>query len=147
MKDKKTKPLNDEALTLKIMNHLKLAGLRATRQRIELGRLLFSGEDRHMTAENLYVEAKSAGMSISLATIYNTLHQFTQAGMLRQVVVDPSRSYFDTNITDHHHFFFADEGELIDIPHDKIQLSSLPRLPKGLELEGVDVVVRVTREK
>lgn len=147
MKDKKIKSLNNEVSTSKIVDHLKRAGLRATRQRLELGRLLFSGEDRHMTAETLYVEAKSVGMSISLATIYNTLHQFTQAGMLRQVVVDPSRSYFDTNITDHHHFFFADEGELIDIPQDKIELSKLPRLPKGTELEGVDVVVRVTRGK
>ena len=95
---------------------LKEAGLRPTRQRVELARLLFTGMDRHVTAESLAEESARAGVRVSLATVYNTLHQFRSAGLLRQVVVDASRSYFDTNVGDHQHFFVENEGTLIDIP-------------------------------
>src|SRR5690242_18119072 len=102
---------------------LKAAGLRPTRQRIELARLLFTGHDRHVTAETLAEEGTRAGVKVSLATVYNTLHQFQAAGLLRQVVVDASRSYFDTNTGDHQHFFVEKEGLLIDIPGEQIAVS------------------------
>ena len=124
---------------------LKAAGLRPTRQRIELARLLFAGHDRHVTAESLAEEGARAGVKVSLATVYNTLHQFQAAGLLRQVVVDAARSYFDTNIGEHQHFFVEDEGLLIDIPGDQVRVSGVPQAPDGLCLERVDVVVRVRR--
>jgi Fur family iron response transcriptional regulator len=124
---------------------LREAGLRPTRQRIELASLIFADGDRHLTAEMLQEEAAKAGAKVSLATIYNTLNQFMQAGLLRQVVVDAARSYFDTNTGDHQHFFVEDEGRLIDIPGDAITVSGVPVTPKGTELSRVDVVVRVRR--
>ena len=124
---------------------LKAAGMRPTRQRIELAGLLFNGHDRHVTAEGLAEEGEKAGIKVSLATVYNTLHQFQAAGLLRQVVVDASRSYFDTNIGDHQHFFLEDEGLLIDIPGEHIQVSGVPAAPAGLTVDRVDVVVRVVR--
>src|SRR6201746_243776 len=107
------------------------AGLRPTRQRVELAGLLFSDCDRHVTAESLHDEVTQAGMKVSLATVYNTLHQFTQAGLLRQVIVDAARSYFDTNTGDHQHFFLEDEGMLIDIA-EHIAVSGVPTPPAGL---------------
>jgi len=124
---------------------LKEAGLRPTRQRLELARLLFTGMDRHVTAESLAEEGARAGVKVSLATVYNTLHQFQAAGLLRQVVVDASRSYFDTNVGDHQHFFVESEGVLIDIPGEEISVSGVPAAPPGLSIDRVDVVVRVKR--
>jgi Fur family transcriptional regulator, iron response regulator len=124
---------------------LKAAGLRPTRQRIELARLLFTGDDRHVTAESLAEEGQRAGIKVSLATVYNALHQFQAAGLLRQVVVDAARSYFDTNTGDHQHFFVESEGLLIDIPGEHIQVSGVPSAPPGLSVDRVDVVVRVKR--
>jgi Fur family iron response transcriptional regulator len=124
---------------------LREAGLRPTRQRVELASLLFARGHRHVTAESLHGEAARSGTPISLATVYNTLHQFTQAGLLRQVVVDAQRSYFDTNIGEHQHFFIEDDGVLIDIPGDMIAVSGVPVPPKGTELSRVDVVVRVRK--
>ena len=119
--------------------------MRPTRQRLELAGLLFRDGDRHLTAEGLHAEAQDAGVRVSLATVYNTLHQFTGAGLLRQVVVDASRSYFDTNIGDHQHFYCEDEGRLIDIAGDTIAVAGVPTPPKGTEIERVDVVIRVRR--
>jgi Fur family iron response transcriptional regulator len=124
---------------------LRSAGLRPTRQRIELVGLLFAGGDRHMTAESLHAEAEKAGVRVSLATVYNTLHQFTQTGLLRQVVVDAARSYFDTNTGEHQHFFVEDEGTLIDIPGEQIAVAGVPTPPKGMAVDRIDVVVRVKR--
>jgi Fur family iron response transcriptional regulator len=124
---------------------LRAASLRPTRQRVELVGLLFGDGDRHMTAESLHGEALAAGVQVSLATVYNTLHQFTQSGLLRQVVVDASRTYFDTNTGDHQHFFVEDEGRLIDIPGDQIAVAGVPTPPKGLTVDRIDVVVRVKR--
>ncbi len=124
---------------------LRAAGLRPTRQRQELVGLLFAGGHRHMTAESLHADATGAGIQVSLATVYNTLHQFTEAGLLRQVVVDASRSYFDTNTGDHQHFFVEDEGTLIDIPGETISVAGVPTPPKGLDVERIDVVVRVRK--
>jgi len=124
---------------------LRTAGLRPTRQRIELVGLLFADGHRHMTAESLHADALTAGVQVSLATVYNTLHQFTEAGLLRQVVVDAARSYFDTNTGDHQHFFVEDEGTLIDIPGEHISVAGVPMPPKGLMVDRIDVVVRVKR--
>ncbi len=123
------------------------AGLRPTRQRLALGELLFGGcGDRHVTAERLYDEALAADLSVSLATVYNTLHQFTQAGLLREIAVDGARVYFDTNTADHHHFLLEDDGELYDIAGANVAISNLPQPPEGLRVERVDVVVRLRRD-
>jgi len=129
----------------KAIQRLREVGLRPTRQRVELASVLFKGEDRHVTAESLYDEASGLGLRISLATVYNTLHQFTHAGLLRQVIVDAARGYFDTNTGDHQHFFLEDEGALIDIPGDQITVAGVPAPPAGLAVDRVDVVVRVKR--
>jgi len=122
---------------------LRDKGLRPTRQRLALGRLLFEGGDRHVTAEALHGEASRAGVRVSLATVYNTLHQFTDAGLLRQVVVDGGCTYFDTNLTDHHHFYHVDDARLQDIPGEGIEVIGLPETPEGAELERIEVIVRV----
>ena len=129
----------------KVTARLRDAGLRPTRQRVELASLLFARGHRHLTAESLHEEALRTGASISLATVYNALHQFTHTGLVRQVVVDAQRTYFDTNIDEHQHFFVEDDGFLIDIPGDAIAVSGVPTPPKGTELSRVDVVVRVRR--
>ena len=124
---------------------LREAGLRPTRQRVELAGVLFQSGDRHVTAESLHDEVANAGVKVSLATVYNTLHQFTQAGLLRQVIVDAARSYFDTNTGDHQHFFLEKEGMLIDIPGEAISVAGVPSPPPGMAVDRVDVVVRVKR--
>ncbi len=125
------------------IQRLRSVGLRPTRQRLALDRLLFEGGDRHVTAEGLHGEAIAADIRVSLATVYNTLHQFTEAGLLREVVVDSQRTYFDTNISEHHHFFDECSGDLKDIAGDHIVLSGLPAAPDGAEVTRVDVVVRI----
>jgi Fur family transcriptional regulator, iron response regulator len=130
---------------VKVVARLRAAGLRPTRQRVALASHLFRHADRHVSAEALHTEVIGAGIRVSLATVYNTLHQFTEAGMLRQVVVEPSRSYFDTNIGDHQHFYNEKAGVLIDIPSESIVVSGVPAPPKGTEIERVDVVVRIRR--
>jgi Fur family iron response transcriptional regulator len=134
-----------KALAVVATGRLRQSGLRPTRQRVELASLLFQGCDRHVTAESLHDEVSGAGVKVSLATVYNTLHQFTQAGLLRQVIVDASRSYFDTNTGDHQHFFLESEGLLIDIPGETIAVAGVPTPPPGLAVDRVDVVVRVRR--
>ena len=124
---------------------LRAAGLRSTRPRLALAHLLFGVENRHVTAETLHEEARNAGLSVSQATIYNTLNQFLSAGLLSEVIVDHARSYFDTNVTEHHHFFIEDEARLIDIPLEKVVISSLPDTPCGYDPIGVDVVIRLDR--
>ena len=131
-------------MAAKATARLRAAGLRPTRQRVELAGLLFREHDRHVTAENLHDEVTGAGVKVSLATVYNTLHQFTQAGLLRQVIVDAARSYFDTNTGDHQHFFLEGEGMLIDIA-EHIAVSGVPVPPAGMTVDRVDVVVRVKR--
>jgi Fur family iron response transcriptional regulator len=122
---------------------LRHAGLRPTRQRLALANLLFAQGDRHVTAEQLHGEALKACVTVSLATIYNTLHQFTEAGLLREVVVEAGRSYFDTNTHDHHHFFMVDSGDLVDFSGADVAVASLPPAPHGTEIDRVDVIVRL----
>ncbi len=130
---------------LEAAEKLRAAGLRPTRQRTELVGLLFAAGHCHMTAESLHADALAAGVRVSLATVYNTLNQFTQAGLLRQVVVDAARSYFDTNTGDHQHFFVEEDGVLIDIPGEHISVAGVPIPPKGMAVDRIDVVVRVRR--
>src|SRR3989440_1454016 len=125
------------------LERLRAAGLRPTRQRLALARLLLENGERHITAEQLHAEAARAAIQVSLATVYNTLHQFTDAGLLREVVVEPGRSYFDTNISDHHHFFCEVTGKLQDIPGEDLRVTSLPMPPAGTEISRVDVIIRV----
>ena len=125
---------------------LRAVGLRPTRQRLALARLLLESGDRHITAEQLHGEAVGADIQVSLATVYNTLHQFTEAGLLREVVVEPGRSYFDTNTTDHHHFFCDADGRLQDIPGEDVMVSGFPLPPLGTEICRVDVIIRVRPE-
>jgi Fur family transcriptional regulator, iron response regulator len=128
------------------LERLRGVGLRPTRQRLALARLLFAAGDRHVTAEQLHSEALAAAIPVSLATVYNTLHQFTDAGLLREVVAEPGRSYFDTNIDDHHHFFWEESGVLQDIPGESVVVSGLPLPPQGTAIERVEVIVRVRPE-
>ena len=121
---------------------LRAAKLRPTRQRLALAKLLFDKGDRHVTAEQLHEEAVAASIQVSLATIYNTLHQFVATHLLREVVVNPGRSYFDTNIADHHHFFFEETGKLMDIASHEIEVTNLPTPPHGA-IRRVDVIIRV----
>jgi Fur family iron response transcriptional regulator len=129
-----------------IRARLRQAGLRPTRQRMSLAELLFGRGNRHLSAENLHEEAMVHRVPVSLATVYNTLHQFTEAGLLREVAVDGSKTYFDTNTSDHHHFFVEDDNEVIDIPVG-VDVSRLPEPPPGYEISRVDVVVRLKRVK
>ena len=122
---------------------LRAAGLRPTRQRVALAGLLFANGHRHITAESLHAEVGKAGIDISLATVYNTLHQFTEAGMLRHVSVDASRFYFDTNVDPHQHFYDQGSGTLIDIPDNAISIASVPTPPKDTVIDGVNVVIRI----
>ena len=135
--------MSQRRFTSEVAEWVKGVGLRPTRQRVALARLLFDHGHRHVTAEQLHSEAKAAEIPVSLATIYNTLNQFTRAGLLREVVVEPGRSYFDTNTNDHHHFYFEDSGSLRDIPGDQVELGNLPAAPEGTSVDRVDVIIRV----
>ena len=126
-----------------IIERLKAAKLRPTRQRLALARLLFERGDRHVTAEQLHADVMAAGIKVSLATVYNNLHQFTGAGLLREVVVDSGRSYFDTNTASHFHFFHEATGRLEDIPIDDLVLGALPQLPENTSVKRVDVIIRI----
>ncbi|WP_375175933.1 iron response transcriptional regulator IrrA [Pseudooceanicola sp.] len=121
-------------------------GLRPTRQRVALAELLVGdGKHRHVTAESLYAAAQTGGQSVSLATVYNTLKAFCEAGLIQEITVDGSKSYFDTNMHDHPHFFWEDTGQLTDAPADQLEITRLPDLPEGAELAKVDVVIRLRR--
>ena len=126
-------------------SRLRAAGLRPTRQRMALADLLFGQGNRHISAEGLHDEAIAANVPVSLATVYNTLHQFTAAGLLREVPLDGSKTYFDTNVSDHHHFFLEDDNVMFDVPGDALSLDRLPEPPPGTEISRVDVVIRLRR--
>lgn len=126
---------------------LATAGLRPTRQRLTLAALLVGdGQHRHVTAESLFEAAKDGADSVSLATVYNTLRAFCDAGLLQEVTVDGSRSYFDTNTRDHPHFFWEDEARLTDAPSDQLVIAQLPDAPEGAEIASVDVVIRLRKK-
>jgi Fur family iron response transcriptional regulator len=126
-----------------LRKRLRAANLRPTRQRVTLGWLLFAKGDRHVTADMLFDEARTAKAAVSMATIYNTLHQFTRAGLLREIVVEGSRAYFDTNPLPHAHFLLEETGALVDIPAGDLRLLQPPKAPEGYEIDRVEMIVRV----
>ena len=128
---------------LPIEERLRHSGLRPTRQRVALADLLFAKGDRHLTVEELHEEALAARVPVSLATVYNTLHQFTEAGLIRVLTVESTRTYFDTNVSDHHHFFVEGQNEVLDIPLNNISIENLPEPPDGMEIAHVDVLIRL----
>ena len=128
-----------------VRQKLRRVGLRPTRQRVSLGWLLFAKGDRHISAEMLYEEAMKARVPVSLATVYNTLHQFTQAGLLRKLAIDGAKTLFDTDNSDHHHFVVDGEDKVIDIPASAVDVAELPPPPDGYEISRVDVVVRLRK--
>ena len=125
---------------------MRKAALRPTRQRLALANLLFARGDRHFTAEELHGDAERALIPVSLATVYNTLHQFTSAGLLRILAVEGSKSYFDTNVSDHHHYLIEGENTVMDIEDGTVTVSNLPEPPEGMEIAHVDVIVRLRRK-
>ena len=127
----------------RVLELLRKSELRPTRQRLALARLLFERGDRHVTAEGLHEEAVAAKIEVLLATVYNTLHQFVSAGLLREIVIDPNRSYFDTNTCEHHHFFYERSGRVEDIPAHHSPVVELPPAPEGTQVSRVDVIVRL----
>ena len=135
--------MNRERPYSRALRLLRDSQLRPTRQRLALAKLLFERGDHHVTAEELHDQAAAADVSVSLATVYNTLHQFTAAGLLREILLDGTRSYFDTNTTDHHHFYFEQSGRLEDIPAEDVTVSKLPPSPDGTPIKRVDVIVRL----
>ncbi|MBB5753232.1 Fur family iron response transcriptional regulator [Prosthecomicrobium pneumaticum] len=126
---------------------LRQAGLRPTRQRVALADLLFAQGPRHISAEGLHEEAMANRVPVSLATVYNTLHQFTEVGLLREVAVDGTKTYFDTNTDDHHHFFVEDDNEVLDVPLSSLRVEEIPVPPEGMEITRIDVIVRLRRIK
>lgn len=126
-----------------IDQRVRAAGLRPTRQRVALATLLFAKGDRHLSAEELHEEALAAGVPVSLATVYNALHQFTESGLLRILAVEGAKTYFDTNTSDHHHFFVEGENTVFDIMSGPVTVTNLPEPPEGMEIVNVDVVVRL----
>ena len=137
------------AMTEKIaVDWLKQAGLRPTRQRMILAEYLVGdGQHRHVTAESLFRSVKIAGGSVSLATVYNTLRTFCGAGLMQEITVDGTKSYFDTNVHDHPHFYWENDGSLSDAPSDELEISHIPEAPIGAEIISVDVIIRVRRMK
>ncbi|CAM1634836.1 iron response transcriptional regulator IrrA [Bartonella apihabitans] len=134
---------------VELEKRLREKGLRPTRQRMALADLLFSKGNRHIAAEELHEEAVKASIPVSLATVYNTLHQFTEAGLLRIIAVEGSKTWFDTNTSDHHHFFLEGENEIVDIPsgpEGKPIVGNLPEPPEGMEISHVDLIVRLRQK-
>jgi Fur family iron response transcriptional regulator len=127
------------------MDKLRAAGLRPTRQRVALAEILFGAGDRHISAELLHAHVRDAGHSVSLATIYNTLHQFKRAGLIRELAIDGTKSVFDTNTSNHSHFYNEETGEVFDIDGAALDVLGIPQPPEGLEVRHVDVIVRVAR--
>ena len=128
-----------------IAGKLRGAGLRPTRQRLALAEILFGSGDRHVSAEALHGETVAARVPVSLATVYNALNQFTRVGLLREVAIEGDRSYFDTNTSNHFHYFIENEGRLIDIGTDDIEVTGLPPAPTGTEIGRIDVIVRLRK--
>ena len=128
-----------------LADRLRLAGLRPTRQRLSLALMLFGAGDRHVSAESLHQEALVAGIDVSLATVYNTLNQFKSAGLLREVALEGDRNFFDTNTSNHFHYYLEDTGSLVDIGTEFLEVKGLPELPAGMEIGRIDIIVRLRK--
>lgn len=132
---------------MNVEHKIRSAGLRPTRQRVALARLLFGRGHRHLAAEDLHLEATARGIAVSVATVYNTLRQFTEAGLLRILSVEGNRTWFDTDVSEHHHFFVEGSQEILDAPSGTMTLSNLPPPPEGMQICGIDVVIRIRTKK
>jgi Fur family transcriptional regulator, iron response regulator len=130
-----------------LSDKLRLAGLRPTRQRLSLAGMLFGSGDRHVSAESLHLEAQAAGIDVSLATIYNTLNQFRTAGLLREVAFEGDRTFFDTNTSNHFHYYLEDSDSLVDIGSEALEVKGLPELPAGMEIDRIDIIVRLRKSR
>ncbi len=130
-----------------LRQRLRAAGVRLTRQRLLLARMLFAGGNRHVTAEELRLEAEQAGSPVATGTVYNTLHCFARAGLLREITVDSACNWFDTNIEPHHHFLHPGTGELEDIPEEGVRVAGLPAAPAGTRVDAVHVLVRLAEDR
>lgn len=128
------------------VDHLREFGLKPTRQRVAIAEILFRDGNRHVSAEELFAELGRSDMQVSLATVYNTLHQFTDAGLLREVTVDGAKTYFDTNTHDHQHFFFEDTNEVVDFEGINLSEADIPNVPDDMEVVRVDVIVRLRKK-
>ena len=126
-----------------IKDILRNSSLRPTKQRIMIGNLLFNDTDKHVTAESLYRELTASEQKISLATVYNTLHDFCEKKLLKKVTIDTEKVYFDTNTSPHHHFYSDNEKLLIDISKDKIKIQGLPKAPKGKKIKDVELIAHL----
>lgn len=127
-----------------IANRLMEAGLRATPKRVAIARLLLDGADRHVTAHDVARLARRAGVRVSLATVYNTLNQFVAAGLMKRITIDADQTWFDTNTSEHHHLFFEDGGDLVDVPGHAVKVEGLPAPPAGAQVRSVEIIVRVS---
>jgi Fur family iron response transcriptional regulator len=131
--------------TTDLANRLRVAGLRPTRQRLALATILFGAGDRHISAESLHREAHAARINVSLATVYNTLNQFKAAGLLREVAFEGDRTFFDTNTSNHFHYYLEDTEQLMDIGATALEVKGLPHLPAGTEIDRIDIIVRLRK--
>jgi len=129
-----------------VSRKLQEAGMRITRQRVELAQLLFGNGDRHFTADALYDEAMGNRIPVSLATVYNTLQQLVTAGLIRKLGIEGQRAWYDTNITEHHHLFFEDDNHIDDIDDASITIGKMPAVPEGMVISRVEIVVRLKRQ-
>jgi len=127
-----------------VIDLLKKAGVTPTQQRVEIGQILFA-KPQHVSADQVLSVVNQAGPLVSKATIYNTLGLFARTGLVKEVIVDPSKVFYDSNTSDHYHFFATDTGELIDIEGEKLRIENMPKMPEGMEAEGVDIVIRVRK--
>lgn len=139
-------PCSDVCKSMDVSRRLQDAGMRITRQRVELAQLLFGNGDRHFTADALYDEAMGSKIPVSLATVYNTLQQFVTAGLIRKLGIEGQKSWYDTNISEHHHLFFEDENYIDDIDDASISIGKLPAVPEGMVISRVEIVVRLKRQ-
>jgi len=130
------------------LNWVSRAGLRPTKQRIKLAQILIGdGENKHITAEGLFDLVKKSDVSVSLATVYNTLKAFCDVGLINEVMVDGGKSYFDTRLDDHPHFFWEDTGQISDAPSEALEINNLPTAPNEYEITKIDVIIRLKRSK
>ncbi len=127
-----------------VLDMLRSSGITPTSQRVKIGEVLFSCE-QHLSAEQVLAAVNQADDEVSKATVYNTLGVFAKHGLIREVIVDPSKVFYDSNLRKHHHLYYSDTGKLEDISEESVEISKLPELPGHLQIEDVDVIIRVHR--
>jgi Fur family iron response transcriptional regulator len=138
-----TESIDQAGIHARVRSHLEAAGVRCTRQRLLLAEILLE-KDQHLSADQVLTLARSRGRMVSKATVYNTLGLFARLGLVREVIVDPQRIFYDSNTGDHHHIYHEDDGSLADV--NELRIEGLPELPAGTLVQGVEVIIRVRRE-